>query len=133
MMKPGDKELVIWVSVVLVLYVIWQIIGPDSAAAAPGPYAMPGGGVGPGWSPSSGVSPALVSSGAGPTTVNNFPGGSFSVVSPYEAPIPGFPAPTSMGQLMTYINQSFFTPGSGSGNYFPLFGFVGVDTTQSFQ
>lgn len=132
-MKTGNRELVHWLiggAVVLLLYEL--LLKGNGATATPGPYALPGGPAGASDLPFSGPSPPLV--GPGQTVLNSGPGGTTITSNVYGYPNPGFPPPTSMYQLFQAptINQTFWGPG-GNPSYYPLFGFVGVDSTQSFQ
>lgn len=131
-MKIGNRELLHWIIGAAIVWALYEYFMPSDAQTTPGPYSVPGGIAGSGAIP--GVPATAPPGGSGNTTYNSYPGGTTLTSNVYGYPIPGFPPPTSMYQLFqgSNINQTFWGPG-GNPNYFPLFGFVGVDTSQSFQ
>lgn len=129
-MKTGNRELMHWAIGAAIVWALYEYLKPSDAQTTPGPYATPGGIASGG--PLPGVSPGV--SPGGTTTYNSYPGGTTITSNVYGYPNPGFPPPTTMNQIFqgSNINQTFWGPG-GNPNYFPLFGFVGVDSSQLFQ
>lgn len=127
-MRTGDKELIIILVIIIILWLLFRLL--HQPQTTPGPAQVPGGGGYPDNMPG----PNPVGTTPDTLTLNPYPGGSMPIdyyVGPQQWTLPGFPPIPPWYPGMTFLSEDFYTPGAGG--YFPLFGFVGVDSTQLFQ
>jgi|ERR1700691_3638539 hypothetical protein len=105
-MKPGDKELAFWLAVIaVVLWILWHWLH-RRAAVLGGTYPS-----------------------------QELPG--LGASDPWSLPVPGFPPPIGFNWSPSYnfggVNVNEYPYSSGINSYFPMFGFVGIDSSQIYQ
>jgi hypothetical protein len=125
-MTPGNKELFVVLGAGIAIVLVAAFLEGQQApvqAAQPGPSAYPGGAA---W-PFTVVPPSLSGTGPGGST------GSPGTGDPWSWTVPGAPDPSTFPQPAPININVTGQPFGYLAPYFPLFGFVGVDTTQEFQ
>jgi hypothetical protein len=121
-MSTGDKELLLVALALAFVYSVVQSLG-GSVTTTPGLSATSGGA----WD----GSPVPTQPGIAPPASAWGYGSS----SPWDWPVQGFPPGYPWYPQPAPINVDVYGsyPGTLANSYFPLFGFVGVDTYQAFQ
>lgn len=123
-MSTGDKELgLIFLALAFVYMVVRYLGGFATVTTTPGPSAIVGGA----WDGS-----PLPNQPGVPVPSNAW---GYGTTTPQTWPVPGFPPGYPWYPTPAPINVNVYGayPGTLQNGYFPLFGFVGVDTYQAFQ
>lgn len=131
-MRIGDKEFVTVGAALAVLYAVYRMLEQPAVQVTPGPTGIPGGA----WDGSVPyyATPNGAVYGIGGSGTPGAPSPAAPDVNVLGFPIPGFPPIGPWSPPPVTVDLTINPPGNqGYNAYFPLFGFVGVDSSQAFQ